>query len=41
MEPNRVYPVHLNRNVQAAMGSSTTVDMNMENENVKGGQPKH
>ncbi len=26
MEPNRVYPVPLNRNVQAAMGSSTTVD---------------
>jgi hypothetical protein len=41
MEPNRVYPVPLNRNVQAAMGSSTTVDMNVENENGKGGQPKH
>jgi hypothetical protein len=41
MEPNRVYPVPLNRNRQAAMGSSTTVDMNVENENGKGGQPKH
>ena len=41
MEPNRVYPVPLNRNVQAAMGSSTMVDMNVENENGKGGQPKH
>ncbi len=41
MEPNRAYPVPLNRNVQAAMGSSTTVDMNVENENGKGGQPKH
>ena len=41
MEPNRVYPVPLNRNVQAAMGSSTTVDMNVENENGKGGQPMH
>jgi hypothetical protein len=41
MEPNRVYLVHLNRNVQAAMGSSTTDDMNVDNENGKGGQPKH
>jgi hypothetical protein len=41
MEPNRVYPVPLNRNVQAAIGSSTTVDMNVENKNGKGGQPKH
>ncbi len=41
MEPNRVYPVSLNRNVQAAMGSSTTVVMNVENENGKWGQPKH
>ncbi len=41
MEPNRVYPVPLNRNVQAAMGSSTTVNMNVENENGIGGQPKH
>jgi hypothetical protein len=41
MEPNRVYPVPLNRNVQAAMGSSTTVDLNVENKNGKGGQPKH
>jgi hypothetical protein len=41
MEPNRVYPIPLNRNVRAAMGSLTTVDMNVENENGKGGQPKH
>jgi hypothetical protein len=43
MEPNRVYPVPLNRNVQAAVGSSTTttVNMNVENKNGKGGQPKH
>ena len=41
MEQNKVYPVPLNRNVQAAMGSSTMVDMNVENENGKGGQPKH
>ncbi len=40
MEPNRVYPVPLNRTVQAAKGSSTTVDMNVENENGKVGQPK-
>ncbi len=41
MEPNRVYPIPLNRNVRAAMGSLTTVDMNVENENGKRGQPKH
>jgi hypothetical protein len=35
MEPKRVYPVPLNRNVQAAMGSSTTVDMNVEKEKEK------
>ena len=40
IEPNMVYPVPLNRNV-AAMGSWTTVDMNVENKNGKGGQPKH
>jgi hypothetical protein len=39
MEPNRVYPVPLNRNVQAAMGSLTTVDMNVENKNGKGASP--
>ncbi len=39
VEPNRVYPVPLNRNVQAAMGSLTTVDMNVENENGKGASP--
>jgi hypothetical protein len=41
IEPNMVYPVPLNRNVQAVMGSWTTVDMNVENKNGKGGQPKH
>ncbi len=38
---NWVYPVPINRNVQAARGSSTTVDMNVEEENNKGGQPKY
>ncbi len=41
MESNRVYPIPFNRNMQAAMGSLTTVDINVENENGKGGQPKH
>ncbi len=36
-----VYPVPIDRNVQAAGGSSTTVDMNVEEENNKGGQPKY
>jgi hypothetical protein len=38
---DRVYPVPIDRNVQAARGSSTTVDMNVDEENNKGGQPKH
>ncbi len=41
MEPNRVYSIPFNRNVQAAMGSTTMVNTNVENENGKGGQPKH
>ena len=36
-----IYPVPIDRNVQAARGSSTTVDMNVDEENNKGGQPKH
>ncbi len=36
-----VYPVPIDRNVQAARGSSTTVDMNVDEENNKGGQPRH
>jgi hypothetical protein len=38
---DRVYPIPIDRNVQAARGSSTTVDMNVDEENNKGGQPKH
>ncbi len=38
---DRVYPVPINRNEQAARGSSTTVDMNVDEENNRGGQPKH
>ncbi len=38
---DRVYPVPIDRNVQAARGSSTTVDMKVDEENNKGGQPKH
>ncbi len=40
-DTDRVYPVPINRNVQAARGSSTTVDMNLEDENSKVGQPRH
>jgi len=36
-----VYPVPIDRNGQAARGSSMTVDMNVDKENNKGGQPKH
>ncbi len=36
-----VYPVPIDRNVQAARGSSTTVNMNVNEENSKGGQPSH
>jgi hypothetical protein len=38
---DRIYPFPINRNVQAARGSSTTVNMNVDEENNKGGQPKH
>jgi hypothetical protein len=38
---NRVYPAPINRNVQAARGSLTTVDMNVDEENNRAGQPKH
>ncbi len=38
---DRVYPVPIDRNWQAARRSSTTVDMNVDKENNKGGQPKH
>ncbi len=36
-----VYPVPINRNKQAARGSFMTVDMNVDEENNRGGQPKH
>ncbi len=42
---DRVYPVPINRNKQTSRGSSTTVDMNVDmnvdEENNRGGQPKH
>jgi hypothetical protein len=38
---DRVYPDPSDRNGQAARGSSTTVDMNEDEENNRGGQPKH
>ena len=38
---DRVYPVPINRNEQATRGSSTTVDMNVDEENIRRGQPKH
>jgi hypothetical protein len=37
---DRVYPIPINRDEQAARGSSTTVDMNVDEENNRGGQPK-
>jgi hypothetical protein len=37
---DRVYPVPINRKERAARGSSTTVDMNVDEENNRGGQPK-
>jgi hypothetical protein len=40
-EIDQVYPVPIDRNVQAARGSSTTVDMNVEDKNNKGVQPRH
>jgi hypothetical protein len=38
---DRVYPVPIDRNVQAARGSSTTADMNVDEEINKGVQPKY
>ncbi len=38
---DRIYPIPINRNEQTARGSSTTVDMNVDEENNRGGQPKH
>jgi hypothetical protein len=38
---DRVYPVPINRNEQAARGSSMTVDMNVDKENRREGQPTH
>jgi hypothetical protein len=37
---DRVYPVPINRGEQAARASSITVDMNVDEENNKGGQPE-
>jgi hypothetical protein len=37
---DRVYPVPIIRGEQAARNSSTTVDMNVDEENNRGGQPK-
>ena len=37
---DRVYPVPIIRAEQAARNSSTTVDMNVDEENNKGGQPR-
>jgi hypothetical protein len=36
-----VYPIPINRNEQAARGSSTNVDMNVDEENNRRDQPKH
>ncbi len=38
---DRVYSVPINRNEQTGRGSSTTVDMNVDEENIRRGQPKH
>jgi hypothetical protein len=38
-DTDRVHPVPLIRNEQVAMGSSTTVDLGVENENGKGASP--
>ena len=38
---DRVYPVPIIRGEQAARHSSTTVDMSVDEENNRGGQPKH
>ncbi len=37
---DRVYPVPIVRGEQATGNSSTTVDMNVDEENNKGGQPR-
>ncbi len=37
---DRVYPVPIIRGDQAARNSSTTVNMNVDEENNKGGQPR-
>ncbi len=39
-DTDRVYPVPIIRNEQDVVGNSTT-DLNVENENSKGGKPKH
>ncbi len=38
---NRVYPVPIKRNEQATRGSYATVEMNVDEKNNRGGQPKH
>ncbi len=38
---DRVYSVPINRNEQTVRGSSTTVEMNVDEENIRRGQPKH
>ena len=42
-DTERIYPAPVDRNVrvQAVRGSSTRVDMNVDEENNKGGQPRH
>ena len=39
-DKDRVYPVPITGGEQAARASSTTVDMNVDEENNKGGQPR-
>jgi hypothetical protein len=41
MEDSEAQKLTIERNVQAARGSLTTVDMNVDEENNNGGQPKH
>ncbi len=40
-DTERIYPAPLDRNVQAVRGSLTRVDMKVDEENNKGGQPRH
>jgi hypothetical protein len=40
-DTERVLPVPIDRNLQAARGSSTTVNMNVDDMNNKGGQPRN